>query len=193
MTIGQFFFKYRSYTPTIFLIPLFLYGRPTILTLIIGFIILLIGESIRFWGVSYAGGETRTTKVGASNLVTQGPFAYVRNPLYAGNMLIYFGISVMDNSLFPYLQIIGIVYFYIQYHFIVKDEENFLRGKFKEKYDDYYNSVPSFIPNFKKYDAAKQSNLKSNKKEAYRSEKRTFQAISWILILIILTFILINA
>ena len=193
MPIGQFFFKYRSYTPTIFLIPLFLYGRPTLLTLIAGFLILLTGESMRFWGVSYAGGETRTTKVGASVLVTQGPFAYIRNPLYAGNMLIYFGISIMDNSLFPYLQIIGIIYFYIQYHFIVKDEEKFLRGKFKEKYEEYYSSVPSFLPNFKKYESSLQTVLKPNYKEAYRSEKRTFQAISWILVLIILTYILINA
>src|SRR4030067_1241157 len=121
MTPGKFFFKYRSYAPLPFLIPLFLFGRPTLLTLIIGFLISASGEMLRIWGVSYAGGETRTTKVGASALVTQGPYAYIRNPLYAGNLLIYFGISIMANSLFPYLQIIGIVYFYIQYHFIIKE------------------------------------------------------------------------
>ena len=75
----------------------------------------MLGESLRFWGVAYAGGETRTTKIGASNFVTQGPFAYIRNPLYAGNILMYFGVSIMGNSLFPYLQILGLVYFYIQY------------------------------------------------------------------------------
>lgn len=193
MTLSQFLFKNRSYTPIFFFIPLVLYGRPTLLTLIAGFIILLMGESLRFWGVAYAGGETRTTKVGASGLVTQGPFAYIRNPLYAGNLLIYFGISIMDNSLFPYLQIIGVIFFSIQYYLIVKDEETFLRDKFKDKYDDYFNSVPSFFPNFKPYDESKQSKLKSNYKESYRSEKRTFQAISWILVLIVLTYILINA
>jgi protein-S-isoprenylcysteine O-methyltransferase Ste14 len=193
MTLGQFFFKNRSYTPIPFLIPLFLFGRPTWTTLIIGFVISLCGEIMRFWGVSYAGGETRTTKVGASNLVTQGPYAYIRNPLYAGNMLLYFGVSIMSNSLFPYLQIIGIAYFAVQYYYIIKDEEEFLKGKFKEKFDDYYNSVPSIIPNFKPYDTLKQSKLKSNLKEAYRSEKRTFQTISSIMLLILLIFILIHA
>ena len=192
MTLGKFFFKYRSYTPLPFIVPLFIFGRPTILTLIIGFIISLFGEIIRLWGVSYAGGETRTTKVGASNLVTQGPFAYIRNPLYAGNMLLYFGVSIMANSLFPYLQIIGLGYFYFQYYYIIIDEEGFLIGKFKEKYDEYYNSVPSLIPNFHQFDTVKQSKIKSNFKEAYRSEKRTFQAISSIMLMIVLIYILIN-
>jgi protein-S-isoprenylcysteine O-methyltransferase Ste14 len=193
MTVGQFFFKYRSYTPIPLLIPLFLFGRPTILSLIIGFIILSIGELIRLWGVSYAGSETRTTaKVGASQLVTQGPFAYVRNPLYLGNILIYFGVSVMANSLFPFLQILALIYFYIQYHFIIKEEEAFLRNKFKEKYEDYCIAVNKFIPSFTPYEESKQSKFKQDLKAGYKSEKRTLQAISSILLMILLIFILIH-
>ncbi len=192
MTAGQFFFKYRSFTPIPFLIPLFLFGRPTMLTLIIGFLIILIGELMRFWGVSYAGGETRTSKVGASVLVTQGPFAYLRNPLYLGNMLIYFGISIMSNSLFPFLQIIGLVYFYIQYHYIIIEEENFLRNKFKEKYDDYYSAVNKLIPKTAPYNPSKQSKVKQDLKAAYKSEKRTFQGTLTIILMIILIYILIN-
>ena len=118
MRLGQFFFKNRSYTPIPFLVVLFLFGRPAIISLIIGFIVSASGELLRIWAVSYAGSETRTTKLGASVLVTQGPYAYVRNPLYLGNLLIYFGVSIMANSLFPYLQIIGIIYFYLQEAFL---------------------------------------------------------------------------
>ncbi|RPI13629.1 MAG: isoprenylcysteine carboxylmethyltransferase family protein [Ignavibacteriae bacterium] len=193
MTLGQFFFKNRSYTPIPFLIPLFLFGRPTSQSLIIGFIIAIIGELIRFWGVSYAGGETRTTKVGASNLVTQGPFAFIRNPLYLGNIFLYFGISIMANSLFPYLQIIGLIYFSIQYYYIIKEEESFLREKFKDKYEDYYSNVNSIIPSFKPYNESKQSNIKPNYKDAYVSEKRTFQSISISMIMILLIYALVNA
>jgi len=192
MTAGQFFFKYRSYTPIPFLIPLFLFGRPTMITLIIGLVIILFGELIRIWGVSYAGGETRTTKVGASVLVTQGPFAYMKNPLYFGNMLIYFGISVMSNSLFPFLQITGLVYFYVQYYYIIKEEEGFLRNKFKDKYEDYYSSVNRFIPKTVPYDISKQSKVKQNLKAAYISEKRTFQGTLTIILMIVLIYILIN-
>jgi protein-S-isoprenylcysteine O-methyltransferase Ste14 len=192
MTAGQFFFKYRSYTPLPFVIPLLLYSRPTLLTLIIGFVIAMGGELLRFWGVSYAGGETRTRKVGAGNLVTQGPFAYTRNPLYTGNILIYFGISIMANSLFPYLQIIGLIYFYVQYYYIIKEEEEFLRSKYKEKYEDYFNSVNKIIPKAAPYEPEKQSKLKRNLSEAYKSEKRTFQGFSFIILLVLLIYVLIN-
>jgi protein-S-isoprenylcysteine O-methyltransferase Ste14 len=169
-----------------------LYARPSITTMLIGLIIALPGELIRFWGVAYAGSETRTTKVGGTYLVTQGPFAYLRNPLYLGNIIIYFGVSVMSNSLFPYLQIAALIYFYVQYHFIIREEENFLREKFKEKYEDYYNKVSSMFPSFTPYENSKQSGLKFNFKAAYESEKRTLQAISTILIMILLIYALIN-
>ncbi len=192
MTAGQFFFKYRSYTSAILSIPALLFGRPTFLTLAAGFILVLFGELIRLWGVSYAGGETRTTKIGASVLVTQGPFAYARNPLYLGNMLIYLGVGVMSNALFPYLQIFGLVFFYIQYSYIIRDEEEFLKNKFKEKYEDYYASVNRFIPKASAYDESKQSKVKRNPGAAYKSEKRTFQGALTIMVMIVLIYILIN-
>jgi protein-S-isoprenylcysteine O-methyltransferase Ste14 len=190
MKLGHFFFKYRSYTPLPFLVPMFLFGRPTTLTMIVGFLIVLTGELLRLWGVSYAGGETRTRKVGASNLVTQGPFSYFRNPLYFGNIMIYFGISIMSNSLFPFLQILALVYFYIQYYYIITEEEEpFLKSSFKEKYDDYCNSVKRFIPGTA-YDKSKQSKVKFDLKAGYKSEKRTLQGMSTIVFMVVLIYIL---
>ena len=79
----QKIFSYRSYTPIPFLIVMVIFANPTLLSLVVGFIIALVGELIRIWGVGYAGSETRTTgPVGGSKLVTNGPYAYVRNPLY---------------------------------------------------------------------------------------------------------------
>lgn len=193
MTLGKFFFQYRSYTPLPFIIPMLLFARPTITTLVIGGVLVLIGESFRFWGVSYAGSETRTTgNVGASNLVTQGPFGYVRNPLYLGNILMYFGISIMSNSLVPYLQILSIVYFSIQYYYIILEEEGFLKEKFKEKYEHYFNNVNRFLPKFSVYDETKSSKLNQDLKAAYYSEKRTFQATFISIIMIVLIYFLIN-
>ena len=159
----------------------------------IGAILVAIGEAIRFWGVSYAGSETRTTgNVGGSSLVTQGPFAYVRNPLYIGNILMYFGISIMSNSLFPFLQIVSILYFTFQYYFIIIEEEGFLREKFTEKYNNYYISVNRFLPKTTPYPQLTQSGLKQNIPAAYVSEKRTFQAVFISIIMIVLIYFLIN-
>lgn len=192
MTIGQLLFKYRSYTPIPFIIPLLLYARPTLFTIILGGSFVIIGEVIRFWGVMYAGSETRTTdKVGASNLVTQGPFAYIRNPLYLGNILMYFGISVMANSLFPFLIIASLIYFPLQYYFIIKEEEKFLLSKFGDKYKQYCDSVKRFLPG-KPYPPEKRSNIKADIKGAYYSEKRTFQAVFISVVMIVIIYFLIN-
>ena len=124
-------FKYRSYTPIPFLVAMLIFQEATPASLITGFAVAVVGELIRFWGVSWAGSETRTTnEVGGSNLVISGPFAYVRNPLYIGNILIYLGLGIMSFALFPYLQLGALLYFSFQYHFIVKEEENYLHKTF---------------------------------------------------------------
>lgn len=193
MTLGQFFFKYRSYTPIPFLIPMLLYARPTITTIAAGAVFVLIGELIRFWGVSYAGSETRTTgKPGASNLVTQGPFAYVRNPLYIGNILMYFGVSLMSFSLVPYFQILSILYFIFQYYYIILEEEKELKVIFGEKYNQYSENVNRFFPKFTAYEEIKQSKINKDLKAAYISEKRTFQSIFVSMLMIVLIYFLIS-
>jgi protein-S-isoprenylcysteine O-methyltransferase Ste14 len=192
MTLGQLFFKYRSYTPVPLLLPLFLFARPTILTMAIGLVFVILGEIIRFWGVSYAGSETRTRSVGGSRLVTQGPFAYTRNPLYLGNILIYFGFGIMANSLPPYLVIFGVAYFIFQYHYIINEEEGTLREKFKDNYDAYYNSVSRLVPSIKPLDPDKQSKSVIDLKAGFASEKRTLQANLTVVVCIYIVYILIN-
>ncbi len=187
----QKIFSYRSYTPIPFLIVMILFAKPTVWSLVVGFLIALIGEVIRFWGVGYAGGETRTTgPVGGSKLVTNGPYAYVRNPLYLGNMFIYFGFGLMSMALFPYFQIVGLVYFFVQYYLIVTLEEEYLSKAFGEEYERYFKNVPRFIPRLRRYEFA--SNFKFNFKEVLTSECRTLQAFFAVTILNLVIFLLKN-
>ncbi len=189
--ISSLAFKYRSYTPIPFLILMFIFQESTPLTLVIGFAIALIGELIRFWGVSWAGSETRTTGgVGGTFLVISGPFAHVRNPLYVGNILLYFGLGIMSFALFPYLQIGAIIFFLFQYYFIVSEEEKYLLEKFKDDYKDYCKNVPPFFPRIFPYKNKNIVQPPYNPKAGIRSEKRSLQAfISISLLLIILWLI----
>ena len=124
MDIGKLVFKYRGYTPIPFLIVMLIFAESTIESLIGGFLLVMVGEFFRFWGICYAGAETRTTgRVGGSYLIISGAFAYVRNPLYLGNIITYLGIGIMSMALFPYLQIIALIYFYVQYYLIINEEE----------------------------------------------------------------------
>lgn len=185
--LSQKLFKYRSYTPIPFLIVMLIFADSTPLTLGIGFIMAVIGEFFRFWGVSYAGSETRTTgNVGGTYLVISGPFAYVRNPLYLGNILLYLGIGIMSNALFPYLQVFALVFFYVQYKFIIDEEEKFLREKFQNHYDEFYNNVPRLLPQLKPFRAGDIKQPPFQIRAAFKSERRTLQAF-FLVTLILLT------
>ncbi len=184
-------FKYRSYTPLPFLFVMFFYHNANIWSLIAGFIIALAGELIRLWGVNWAGSETRTTgTVGGTFLIISGPFAYVRNPLYVGNILMYFGLGVMSYALFPYLQIAAILFFVFQYHYIVLEEEGYLKTAFAEEYKKYCEAVPRFFPRFTPYKNAGVEQPPFNLKAGLRSEKRTLQAFTFVSLTILLIWFL---
>ncbi|HUX92959.1 MAG TPA: isoprenylcysteine carboxylmethyltransferase family protein [Ignavibacteriaceae bacterium] len=185
--IASKFFKYRSYTPIPFLLLMFFYEDANVWSLILGFIIAVTGELIRLWGVSWAGSETRTTgSVGGTFLVVSGPFARVRNPLYVGNILMYFGLGVMSFSIFPYLQIIALLFFFIQYYSIIKEEEGYLSKTYGKDYQDYLNNVPRFIPRFTRYKASNVEQPPFDLKAGLKSEKRTLQAFTLVSLTIFL-------
>ena len=166
-------FKYRSYTPLPFLVLMIIFAKP--------FLLSLIGSETR-----------RTSAVGGSDLVVSGPFAYVRNPLYIGNMLLYLGIGIMSWALFPYLQIAALIFFATQYYFIVSEEESFLKSEFGEDYKKYCEDVPRFFPRMTSY---KNSGIKQpefNSRAGLKSETRTLQAFSIIFVFVLVIWIIQN-
>jgi protein-S-isoprenylcysteine O-methyltransferase Ste14 len=188
--VRRWIFQMRSYTPLPFLVVMVIFARPSIGSLIGGFVIVLLGEFIRFWGVSIAGSETRTTgKVGGTYLITNGPFGYVRNPLYVGNMLMYAGIGVMSMALFPWLLIAAVVWFYIQYYLIVTNEEEYLRERFGSDYTEYCRNVRRFVPRLVPYRPSTPSPKNVDPAEGLASERRTLQAIGLVVCAIVVIYV----
>jgi protein-S-isoprenylcysteine O-methyltransferase Ste14 len=184
--IRRLIFKYRSYTPIPFLVVMVWFAQPTLVSMAAGFFLILCGESLRFWGVSIAGSETRTTgKVGGTYLITNGPFAYVRNPLYAGNMLMYAGVGVMSMALFPWLVLLAVLWFYLQYYLIVTQEEEYLAERFGTEYEDYKKGVGRFAPRLTRYVSPNPSPKSASASEGCASERRTLQAIGLVTLSII--------
>lgn len=163
---------------------------PVLNLMIIGFLVALSGELFRIWAVSYIGSESRTTSgVGGSNLVTQGPYSLMRNPLYLGNIMLYVGIGIMSNALFPWLPIIAFMYFLFQYYLIIINEEDYLRETFNEKFDIYCKSVDRFIPWFYKVPGEIKSNLEFNLGAGLKSDRRSIQAFVIVTSLILIFYI----
>ncbi len=161
------------------------YAHPTAQTLLAGGLVTFTGELLRYWGVAYAGGLTRVTTVGAPEVVVAGPYAYVRNPLYIGNMLMYLGVGIMSNALVPWLPLIAAAYFAFQYAMIVSLEEEFLEKEFGAAFLEFKKNVPRFLPRFVPYKSQVQEHQMPRWSEALRSERRTLQAIGLVAVVLI--------
>lgn len=167
-------FRFRSYTPVPFLLLALLYAHPTPIGLAAGLLFICGGEILRFWSVSVAGVRTRSTReLSAASLVTTGPFARSRNPIYTGNMMIYFGVGLMSMGLFPWLQIGGMIWFLLQYSLIIAYEEDFLAARFGNEYETYRTMVNRFIPHLR---PSRSAPVRLSVRDGFLSERRTFQA-----------------
>lgn len=164
--------------------------EPTGLSITLGLLSVIGGELIRIWAVGYAGSETRTTSgVGGSNLVTQGPYAIIRNPLYWGNIMIYSGFGIMSNALFPFLLIFAFLYFVFQYYLIIINEEEYLLSTYKDNFITYCKHVKRFLPFPKKLPAHIKSSIAFELMTGIKSEKRSIQASVIVSIIILIKFI----
>ena len=174
LKLGNFFFKIRSFTPIPFIIALLYFAEPSWYTTAIGIIFISVGELLRIWAVGYAGGSTRATSLGAArDLVTTGPYSYVRNPLYLGNFLLSLGVCIVANVL--WLIPILIIGYFGQYLPIVVVEEKYLLESCGSVYQMYYQQVPRFLPQLYPYSG--QSAHDYSWERAFKSEKRTWTAI----------------
>lgn len=186
MDIRDFFFKYRSYTPIPLALVIIYFSRPALPYLWYGVLCLVSGEAIRFWAVSYAGGATRTTKVGAPQLCSSGPYARVRNPLYIGNLLIFSGVVLSAGA--PNLWImLGVtwVFFMTQYSLIISLEEETLTELFRSEYAEYCHHVPRLLPRFSQWEN-NDNRTPMTFAKTMRTEKRTLQNVLLIIALIII-------
>ena len=127
MDIRRFFFQYRSFTPVPVALMIIYFAGANSTHRVSGIFLLLLGEGIRIWAVSHAGGATRTREVGAPSLCTSGPYAQTRNPLYVGNMLMYVGIVLIAGTPNELIAATATAaFFVVQYSLIVSLEEETL-------------------------------------------------------------------
>lgn len=170
MDVRQFFFKLRSYTPIPLLVLLVVTAKPTLHAYAWGLALILLGESFRMWAVAHAGGATRTREVGALELVTSGPFARTRNPLYIANALIYLGITFLAGGR-PVWIAVALGFSVLQYTFIVSLEEETLVTLFGFEYEFYRRHVPRWRIRLLPWDWSLPR--PPDWKDAWRNEKHT--------------------
>jgi protein-S-isoprenylcysteine O-methyltransferase Ste14 len=119
----------------VFAVLYFWLARPTWRFLALGAILVVPGLLIR----ALASGHVRKNEA----LATSGPYAYTRNPLYFGSLLIGVGFAVAARSW--WVGVVLVVMFFAIYLPVIRDEEAFLRQKFPE-FEEYARQVPHMFP-----------------------------------------------
>jgi protein-S-isoprenylcysteine O-methyltransferase Ste14 len=110
-------------------------ARPSWTCLAAGSVIIVIGVALR----AYASGYVRK----ASELTTIGPYAYTRNPLYLGSLIIAAGFTVAARSI--QIALVAAAIFLVIYLPVMRFEEELLRSHFPG-FDEYARRVPRLLP-----------------------------------------------
>src|SRR3954468_16671270 len=143
--IGAVLFRHRGWLPVPFLlVPLLAFGVMEAMNWVIGILLIALGEAIRLAGVAAAGTVTRRRSRTVQRLVTYGIFAWMRNPLYVGNFLIWMGFIVISGVL--WFLPVAIVLFAVEYTLIVRYEEGVLESIFGAEYLAYTRTTPRWFP-----------------------------------------------
>lgn len=110
-------------------------ARPSALSLALSLLLVVPGALLR----SYASGYVKKNTA----LTVTGPYAYTRNPLYLGSLLMAFGFAGASRSWW----VVGVLacLFALLYIPTILSEEQYLRSVFPE-FDAYARRVPRLLP-----------------------------------------------
>lgn len=109
-------------------------ARPNWASIAAGGVMAVMGAALR----ALASGHVKKN----TELTTTGPYAYSRNPLYVGSMIMGAGFAVASLS---WWVVVGLVVLFAAIYIpVIGSEEAFLRGQFPE-FDDYSRRVPRFV------------------------------------------------
>lgn len=150
VAIGNFLFRYRNgLFPLVYGLLVFK-SEPLMsdyrVAALAGFLVAASGQFIRAVtvGLEYIVRGGRHRQVYADKLVQGGMFAHCRNPLYVGNFVIVLGVGLASNS--RLFLGVALPFFAFAYWAIIAAEENWLRNKFGQEFDDYCARVNRLLP-----------------------------------------------
>lgn len=110
---------------------------------------ILATQVFRTWAAGFVGTLARQPITGAPELLTAGPYAFVRNPMYLGNLMITTCLALMSGLW--YAPLIACVAYTGVYGIVIPYEERYLEARFGQKYRSYKLLVPRLLPTLHGY------------------------------------------
>jgi protein-S-isoprenylcysteine O-methyltransferase Ste14 len=111
-------------------------AEPTGTYLVAGIVVALMGEALRLWASGYLEKDRR--------LATEGPYAWTRNPLYLGSLIVGLGFTLATGRVLFLLLLVAL--FVAVYLPVMRREAVRLEAAFPGDYRLYASRVPLLIP-----------------------------------------------
>lgn len=177
--MGAWLFRYRTSLPVPLALVLLLArageAPPSAVLVAGGAGLIALGEGVRLWAVHHIGAVSRTRSDRLGPLVASGPFAYVRNPLYLGNIALWVGFALCARLVWLAPIVAALVG--VEYHAIVRWEERLLDARRGAEYRAYCARVPRWLPRLQ-HRAVMPTRAPFSWRETFFSERGTLVAIA---------------
>ena len=138
----------------------------------IGLVFIAIGSAVRIWACGYL--------IKQKQLITAGPYRFIRNPLYFGSFLLGFGFCLMVGN--TVLTILFTILFLFVYFEQVSQEQIDLIHLYDKEYEQYCRKVPGFYPRLFPVSIPRRGNFSWKQVR----KNREYNAIFWVLFLLLL-------
>jgi len=116
----------------------------TAVVILIGALIAGVGAALRVWGAAYLGPATVISReMKAGGVMADGPYRYVRNPLYLGLWCMVAAMALIMPPTGALFTILLLTIFLMR---LILGEEAFLSAKLGEPYRVYLSNVPRLFP-----------------------------------------------
>jgi protein-S-isoprenylcysteine O-methyltransferase Ste14 len=119
----------------------------TPVVIVLASLIAAVGMVFRVWGTAYLGyGTVHHAQMQAGAVMADGPYRYLRNPLYVGG---WFMMAAMAFLMPPTGALFSMTLVTIFFLRLILGEEAFLSNQLGEPYREYLRTVPRLFPSLR--------------------------------------------
>lgn len=188
VAVGRWVFRHRTWLPWPLAVLALAAGPTSAETVrwgvVVGTVLAVLGEGLRLWSVRHIGVISRTRADRLGPLVTTGPYALVRHPLYVGNLLMWTGVACWTGA--AWLPPVCWLLFGLEYAVIARWEGHLIESRYGDEYRAYVQRVPAWWPTFRHRQAVC-APAPFTWRETLFSERGTLMALAAIAVLFVVT------